>query len=507
MNPASPMLASSSNSSRGSDPDTMVDDLGRPTTPSGFWSSVLDGRYTFAERDPPSTDNWTIVRWRSQLGLTPFLPASELALELWAEENASSLFAARPSLVSFLGVMNAYTDVSYKTCFVAVHDYPVRTFEDFVDVVARALFVTSSTAERLEEQFFARTREPSVRQAVCALQKTVRCYSYIARRRGRDNFLTQPFLASSLVRSVPLVVANRVCDGGDSLPDLGTATQRCQKAEDLLLARHGGGLPEPLEPMAYITATPPPPGGLKTPHECFGCGGDHFRVRCPHKGHRCSKCGKLGHLEGVCRTQVICDNIGNPRVVLKPTSSRVSAEFVLDKTIAAHLNSAKNLLASLEQRNARQSRARRAAAGPRKTSGGRPPSVHQAGTGEVGNPFVVENSSTTDDRDLEITDYSDLCAIASPSRIQGVAQSEVYLNGKSFLAILDTGSSIDIISKDAASAAQVLVDSSVPCVPVNGIGAQTGPMPYSQPASLQFPSQQAHRSTVPIRWTMPPSPC
>ena len=485
MHTALPLSSESSSSQRDYNPNTMVDDLGSPTTPSGFLSPLLDGRYTFAVRDPPSTENWTLIRWRDQLGLTPFLPANELALELWAEENGAAIFAARPSLMSFLGVLTSTTDASFRPCFAAVHASAVRTLADFLDVVARALFQTSRTAERLEEQFFVRTREVSVRAATCALQKTIRCYSYIARRRNRENFLTNPFLASALLRSVPLVVANRVSDHPNPCHDLAETTQLCQQAEDLLMARHGGILPEPLEPMAYVAASPETPTtrATNTSQECYGCGGPHFRTRCPHKGHRCAKCGKIGHLEGVCRTQVIRDNVGNPRVVLKPTSSRVSAEFMLDKTLASHIANAKNILAAIEKRNARQSRSRRSAppTGGRPTT--RPPSSHQASVGDGLDP--QESPRSPQDAN-QMTDYSDLCAIATPSLMQGVAQSELYLNGKPFLAILDTGSSIDIISKDTAALAKVLVDSSVPPVPVRGIGANTNPMPYSQPASIHF---------------------
>ena len=55
-------------------------------------------------RDQPSTDNWTMLGWKDQLGLTPFFPENELKLELWVEENCAAIFSARPSLMTAYGI-------------------------------------------------------------------------------------------------------------------------------------------------------------------------------------------------------------------------------------------------------------------------------------------------------------------------------------------------------------------------------------------------------------------
>ena len=466
-------------------PAPVVDDLGAPPGPS--WVPLLDGLYVFPASDP-GTDDWTNLRWQEQIRLTAFHQANELGTEHWAEENQAAICNARPSLARLVGVLLSTTDISFRPILAAVHQHPVRTLADFMDVVARGLYQASNTAERLEEAFYKMPREESTRMATIALHKAVRVYSYIARRRNRENFLTNHSLASALLRCVPLVVAHRVTDRAETYQNLEQATIACQKAEEELRARHDGLLPAPLEPMAYVV-----PGPIPAPVEvpraaqaCYGCGGPHYRNRCPHKGHRCAKCGKTGHLEGVCRTQIIKDNVGNPRLVLKPSSSKVSAEFLLDKTLARHLSNAQNVLSAMQERNARKSRSRGAA--PMNQAASRPLPAHTAAAPVPTDSFFIPQEHIDDGN--QMTDYTDLCAIAIPSHIQGVAQSEVFLNGKPFLAILDTGSSIDIISKEAAASAQLQIDSSVPSVPVRGIGSLTQPMPYTQPASLQFPPHQ-----------------
>mmetsp|Transcript_2772 Transcript_2772/g.4670 ORF Transcript_2772/g.4670 Transcript_2772/m.4670 type:complete len:107 (+) Transcript_2772:780-1100(+) len=40
---------------------------------------------------------------------------------------------------------------------------------------------------------------------------------------------------------------------------------------------------------------------MAAPVACFGCGGNHKKMDCPHKDKACSNCSEVGHLRRTCR--------------------------------------------------------------------------------------------------------------------------------------------------------------------------------------------------------------
>jgi hypothetical protein len=44
-------------------------------------------------------------------------------------------------------------------------------------------------------------------------------------------------------------------------------------------------------------------GAAKPPGECYGCKGDHWKRDCPFKDSKCHRCGKVGHIQKMCRVK------------------------------------------------------------------------------------------------------------------------------------------------------------------------------------------------------------
>lgn len=78
----------------------------------------------------------------------------------------------------------------------------------------------------------------------------VQVYSYIARRRERDNFLAEPLLENRVLNKEPL------------LHNFAKALSACQSAEALLRHRHHGILPPPATPISYMASQLLPLGGF-----------------------------------------------------------------------------------------------------------------------------------------------------------------------------------------------------------------------------------------------------
>src|SRR5699024_7130448 len=121
----------------------------------------------------------------------------------------------------------------------------------------------------------------------------------------------------------------------------------------VLKARNGGQLPQPTTSLTYTTEA--------SNTLCYGCGEPHLRKHCPHRQDRCAKCSRIGHISRVCKAHIIQDNVGNPRLIVQPSASKVRADYKLDKTNADHVRHVKNFAGALEeqiQRKAQKARER-----------------------------------------------------------------------------------------------------------------------------------------------------
>ena len=164
----------------------------------------------------------------------------------------------------------------------------------------------------------------SVRVALKDILKQIRVYGYVLQKKKIVLLsFTSPFLIDTFLRAVPLVVEHRVKDLGLTFTTFEEARGACIEAEAVLRQRHGGQLPQPMAPIAYPTTTTTTTKTL----ECYGCGGNHLRKDCRYRTSRCARCGKLGHINTVCKTFIIEDNVGNPRAQITSTNSKVQAEF------------------------------------------------------------------------------------------------------------------------------------------------------------------------------------
>ena len=466
---------------------SVVDDLsmGQPR----FLRSIesFSGRFSFPPSDPSTTNNWTVGKWKEQLSLSPFKPTDEISLEAWVEENTRAVAAYAPSLGTFLSVLALVADPANAEHISALRvDTALRTLEDVTDRICASLFCLSRATTSVELSFFALPRSPSVMDAKCDLLKLVRTYTYMCRRHERPNFLTNPFLSDALLRSVPIVVEHRVHDYHSGLVDFVDTLKRCQEAESALRVRHGGSLPAPPAPLSFATKRAPSTA-------CFGCGGDHWRVACPHREDRCPRCGKLGHVKSHCRMTFLKDSAGNTRVALTPRPSRVEAEFRLDRTRAQHLQATGNVVSALQKAEATKSATASARNAKRASEAGRTPRPKRPHSHdfEAGPPAPITLFIEEETDPLSNDDADPVCYTSSvPDELhlgRSLPQVDVVVNGKLHRVVLDSGTEVDIMSAHTAGSLHLLLDHSSPPVVVHGIGGAAPPMPLTNTTSLQMP--------------------
>ena len=478
----------------------MVDDLSTPNSGSAtttlvtssalpsFLMSSLNGRYVFPEADPKSTVNWTKAKWRETMSLDTFDYADEHSLELWADAQTPRLVASAPSLRTLLSVLTSESDPAISNVFEDISSLSFQTFEDAIDAFALRWFTESHVASQLELAFFSLPRETTVHRAHSTLIRAIRTYSYVSRRRSRANFLTEPFAADALLRCVPEVVANRVQDKHPPLLKFSEALAACQQAESQLRLRHGGSLPPTLAPVSYIGTPSPRP--TPTPKgACYGCGGNHFRRDCPHLKLRCSSCNKLGHSSTHCRTVVVKDNMGNPKIVLQPHQSKVSAEFKLDKTLKDHLANVENVVKVLIDKTLRKSEAgklRRFA-----DAASKPPSVRPTTTPRPPPDVQVvldEPNSSGDD-----VCYASMDTLP----LRKILTTTLVINNVPTRVCFDTGCEVDICPPDVATTLNLIIDPTFPTSSIRGFGDfLTTSMTTSIPTPVQFPGLAA----TPVRF-------
>ena len=72
------------------------------------------------------------------------------------------------------------------------------------------------------------------------------------------------------------------------------------------------------------TSTKKPPAQLGAGKQCASCGGNHFRSACRFRNVKCHRCGKVGHIQKVCRSQ--------STAVVQSTYSADSAVVTLSPT-------------------------------------------------------------------------------------------------------------------------------------------------------------------------------
>ena len=248
--------------------DSMVDDLSTTTRasppspspirpPCAIVARILTGRYTFPEADPSSTVNWTMAKWKQSLSLTPFDYTDEPALEIWADTQTSRISGSAPSLRTFLSVLTVEADPAIDSVFQEIASLTtIRTLEDIIDAFATRWFPDSHCAGQLEAKFYTIPRCESFSEAHSTLLRHVRVYSYIAQRRGKENFITEPLLSDALLRCIPKVVRNRVLDKEPPFLTFSAALVACKRAEATLKLKHGGVLPTLTTPVSYAAATP-----------------------------------------------------------------------------------------------------------------------------------------------------------------------------------------------------------------------------------------------------------
>ena len=450
-------------------------------------AGVLNGRFTFPEADPSSTSNWTKAKWKETLSLDTFDYSDEHALEVWADAQTPRLLAAAPSLRTLLAVLTFEADPAISTVFEEIAKLSLRTFEDVVDAFAMMWFTESHVASQLELGFFSLPRETSVACGHSSLIRAVRTYSYVAKRRGRANFLTAPFLADALLRCVPLVVMHRVHDKHPPILEFPSALAACQQAESQLRLRHNGILPPATTPVSYAVTNAPPSRSSAPPKgACYGCGDNHFRRDCPFLKARCESCQRLGHKASHCRTVVVKDSMGNPKVVLQPYASKVSAEFKLDKTLKDHLSNVENVVKVLIDKTLRKAEAaksrRRPPSTPSRAASSRPSATPKPADAHV---VLTEPEDNASDDDIC---YAGLAAIP----LRKILTTTLHINGFPVSVCLDTGCEVDICPPDVSKALNLVCDPNAGTTSIRGFGDFITPsMTTSIPTSVQFPGQAA----------------
>ena len=434
---------------------SMVDNLGNSSLDFLTTVQPLHGRFLFPNSDPAGTTGWTHMKWREQMQLSSFFPTDERALEEWVELNSPSISASSPSFRTLVSVLLSSSDESLRTHFEEASSTPTSTLEDFIDRLALQMFPKSELSSQLELEFLTTSRSDSTLLAIKNVLKQVRVYGYICRRRNRPSFLTPPFLIDTLLRAVPLVVEHRIKDLGLTPTTFEEARSTCTEAESLLKQRHGGLLPQPTTPKSYSTST-----SITKP--CWGCGEYHLRHECPHRHERCSHCGKLGHINSVCRTVVIQDNVGNPRVQITPSPSKVQAELKLDHTKVDHIRNVKNVAQGIENQLLDKSERAKVRKTTKKTSQASRPTAAMATQEKLDSTTTSIPRKTTSEptEDSLFADYSDeeedVCYITSqtspvePDPKKGTLQTSLLINGKPVRVILDSGSELDIICRATA---------------------------------------------------------
>ena len=394
----------------------------------------------------------------AKLQLKPFSPKSEKDLEDWADDAARKTAKLRVCSLLF---QEAWELASSESIGAVIGQ--VANFEDqegLVTEVARRLFPRSRYVEEVEEALFHGKRQASVLEAEHWMMTMSSRYVRLCTRRAHDISIANTRFRIAALRTLPESVENevrRVLTAG------GVADVFCKAydVEEEIRRRHGE-LPEPMG--VIMTADPDEKmaesGNGSRPRTtyppCRGCGlSTHFYKYCFAKDFRCHNCLELGHKASVCPNQVVKDNLGRVKSMVKVRPSATELVQKQDATQKDRLMSAEAVLNLL--RKVAEKKANRAAEGRRqkKRNSGEAPRKrrieHPAGVvqgDEEGSEESTESEPSTDEELAQVL-RALVCLQAEGTR-KTTVEIEITVDNKTYRAVADTGAAVSLCGKNDA---------------------------------------------------------
>ena len=325
-------------------------------------------------------------KWLSRCTLsTPHAASTEEQWEDWFDNVGVQVtrHGLSPAMFIFLCVRVMKPSDGAVLEFVAGKQ---TSYEQAIANFLRRKFVTSTYAKEVEVTLHVVPRQPTVAKAQEWLSARVARYIRACERMGRRVLLSKEVIDEAAVAILPFAVQRAfdlMLDVGPAagwlafwkraelleakLATYGLSEERAYPVEDFDVEADddssGSDIPAApvrVRPVAAAPAQAQPPRQPPTP--CGLCGGDHWMRECPHKGARCERCHRLGHIEQGCRATVLKTPDGRVDVYVLPRPGSIEFRQYRDRTQQDRLRSATNVLeevlSSTKQRAAKDKKKR-----------------------------------------------------------------------------------------------------------------------------------------------------
>lgn len=467
----------------------------QPETP--VFPYVTPGRGELPTAEPPSTNTWSVAKWKTQLELLTFDPTNEIELEHWFEDASFKILAHSAKASTVIKVMQLNTSPQLRLILGAVllESSTFKEIEHIADAIAKRLFRGDRILELFERNLFTQQPCQTVFLSFAKFRRIEETYAYLCRRRLRHSAIGKPQLAVLAMQLLPTEVTRAIrraqpakqwdpMDLFSYALDMEDALQNDSDNSKALIAY-------PVSPiLPKIDANM----GTKT---CFGCGGDHLRKNCPHRKDRCAECGKIGHISRACRNKAIFDSAGRRRVVALPKQTGVTVETQLDNTAPAQLKTVAGVVDKLlsttehNKEKARQKYALKKA----ETKPSEP--VKQLPVRDV---LQITNVDLDEEEEAKVFEVEEEYGLQPIYDIYNMEDEELppipkklkllkvslYINLMKTEACLDTGALLNIMSQFTALQLRMTPDPLIEKLGIRSVHQEIRYAPVSQVVSVSF---------------------
>lgn len=414
-------------------------------------------KLTDAEREAQIDKRFKIL---PQLTLPAFSPHKEEEFENWVDTVAIQVTKLQICVSIF---QDAWSAIAPPSLARHIGSIPlVADHEELVSKVARILFKTPQYIRRFEVDMLSPLRQSTVFEARLSVEDKIARYSRLCTRWEHPFHIADVRCNELALQSLPLDLEEDVRSHYDD-PDWDSIWKRAEIREERMRSKPSKlniALPttheRPTEDQDHQMPQNKRPAGRGQVYQpCGGCGGPHFRKKCPYKEYRCHKCDVIGHIAKVCRNIAIKDHKGRVETRVEPKDSNIVMRQRRDRSQQDKMNTAESAVSALREVAEKRSKKSTERRKKKKEAAGkttRPRKDHPVG---VAREESAQSDSESSDELTEDEGPSDLenalqalNAVDLEDQVVVIAGS---VNNHPRVVVADTGASRALCNKEDAA--------------------------------------------------------
>jgi hypothetical protein len=376
-----------------------------------------------------------------------------------------------------------------------------RYVEDLADALAGQLFVGSRELEAIEARFWVPRPSRTVREAYHGFSEIDLAYRFMCARRRRSCVLGTNQQRDVFINRLPTRVAELLRQQ-PYFPSMGLQElyNRARELEEAIG-------PAPAQVFMEVEQPTPAPPVYKP---CPGCAAtDHLKKNCPHAKSKCAHCGEIGHISPACRSNVLPDRVGRPRIIVRPHAKGSTTKTLFDNQRPDQIKTAAQVVAkALADHNRALAKQRERYAKKKEEVGEgvmpRPrPKILTVEEAPVDYEVVFYDDADPEDEpltleyDLEEEPLPEeeetpegpaaLSAINLNTSKLGCLKTLMNVNGFDTEVVVDTGAECNVMTTEKADALNIHIDPGIAPSPIIGASGTSAPSPTSLPVELKLP--------------------